>query len=381
MPSIARAVADARALHAMTPRVTLRGGASPVASGRARVVGRIAWLIATAAPASALAVVDGEIDPNALASPYAGVGSVRAGTGSYSGVLVAPDFVLTAAHVVGRKSPAELEFQLNLGGDAPVRLAADAVFVRPGYGSGSGPKLGTGDHDLALIRLEQAAPAGVPIYPLFGADLPQGALITFVGHGRGGTGAAGATEPGRADVKRVGRNVAECFALTLAADNCGVAAFTGSGPRSMYLFRFDGPDAPPSAGRLPWGEATLATGDSGSPAFVEVGGRLHVAGVNTFVTLQGTHPPPSLWGTWAGGVLLSGANGEWVRGVIASSPTGLGVAPPPTLFPSMADAAPAQPSLSGRPDGVRGTLATTLLMALAIGCGIALHLWRRAARR
>jgi hypothetical protein len=222
----------------------------------------------------------------------------------------------------------------------------------------------------------------VPIYPLFTAALPQGAVITFVGYGRGGSGADGAVEPGRASVKRVGRNVADCFALTLEVDNCGVPAFTGSGPRLMYVFDFDAPEAQPSAGRLPWGEATLATGDSGSPAFVEVGGALRVAGIDTFVTLQGSHPAPALWGTAAGGVLLSGENGEWVHGVIASSSTSFNSAPPPTQFPSMDGAAPA--SSFGAMAGLgapRSALATILLLAAAVGCGVALHLWRRRARR
>lgn len=39
------------------------------------------------------------IDPNTTSSPWSGVGSVVVNGAPYSGVVVAPNFVLTAAHV------------------------------------------------------------------------------------------------------------------------------------------------------------------------------------------------------------------------------------------------------------------------------------------
>ncbi|MEI7970527.1 MAG: trypsin-like serine protease [Betaproteobacteria bacterium] len=267
------------------------------------------------------AVVDGEVDPNALDSPWAGVGSVSVGAGTFSGTLIAPNYVLTAAHVVGKRAPAEITFNLNYGGDLTHRIRVEAVHVRPGYRGVVGYQPG-GENDLAVLRLSEPVPAGVPIYGSYTDDLPQGSIVTFVGYGSGGMGAVGATEGARPEVKRVGTNVADCFAFTMGPENCAMPDLVGNGPKAIYLFDFDPPVTQPGQrpnGRLPVGEATLAGGDSGSPTFVYVQGQWRVAAVNTFVTRDGPNGRMSVFGTAAGGVLLTGANGAWIHEIIAPS--------------------------------------------------------------
>ncbi len=283
----------------------------------------------------ALAVVDGEVDPNTVESPWAGVGSVTVGKGTYSGTLIAPNYVLTAAHVVGRRPPEQITFNLNLGGDLTHRIPAAEVFVHPMYRGVTGFQPG-GEYDLAVIRLAEPAPAGVPIYPLYDDDLLQGSVITFVGYGGGGMGAIGTTENPDPAVKRVGSNVAECFAFTMGPDNCDLIDLVGNGPRAVYLYDFDAPPGPGQRqnGRLPIGESSLAGGDSGSGTFVFIQGQWRLAAVNTFVTRAGPNGKMSVFGTAGGGVLLSGANGDWVKRVLGD------VSPPPALDTGMKPGVP-----------------------------------------
>jgi hypothetical protein len=304
----------------------------------------------------ATAVVNGDVDPNTLESPWAGVGSLSVNGGTFTATLVAPDLVLTAAHVLGSAAPQDVTFNLNVGGDLTQRIPAAEVIIHPAYRGFHGARPG-GEYDLALVRLVAPVSALVPIYAVFEGDVPRGAVIAFVGYGAAGDGIGGATIGGNPAVKRVGQNVAECFAWTLEADTCGLPALTGLGPRALYLFDFDPPGAPSA---LPGGEATLAGGDSGSPAFVRVGGAWQLAGVNTFVTtLKGK--PAGVYGTAGGGVLLTLDVRLWIRSHMPP--------PPPASTPF---GVPGDKRARDVPAGVRYAL-------LALGAGLVAHaLWKRA---
>lgn len=276
---------------------------------------------------SAHAIIDGAVDANTVQSAWAGVGSITIGTGTYSGTLIAPNYVLTAAHVVGNHHPSEITFNLNFGGDLTHRIVAEAVFVQPGYTGGAGLQ-GSGNRDLALIRLSEPAPAGVPIYSIFDGLLPQGSVLTMVGYGGGGTGLTGPTEPPNPTIKRVGANVAECFAYTPGLESCNLPPLTGPGPRALYFYDFDAPPAPGKPANGLANEAALAGGDSGSPAFVNVYGQWQLAGVNTFSGRTTEKGPIGMYGSVGGGVLLSDENGQWVRSTMAPQPGSTGVQPP-----------------------------------------------------
>jgi V8-like Glu-specific endopeptidase len=80
-------------------------------------------LVALALAGDAQAVVDCVVDPNTVSSPWAGVGSLsHARGGTYSAVVIAPNAVLTAAHVVAGGAPESWTFNLNANrtaGDSP----------------------------------------------------------------------------------------------------------------------------------------------------------------------------------------------------------------------------------------------------------------------
>lgn len=327
--------------------------------GFARLMAACLWLV-LALPAHA--IVDGEVDPNAMDSPWAGVGSLSIGSGTYTGALIAPNYVLTAAHVVSGRSPAEITFNLNFGGDLTHRIGVEAVYVRPGFRTAEGVKRG-GEYDLAVLKLSEPVPAGTPIYGLYEDELPQGAVLTFVGYGGGGIGVIGVTEPPDPSIKRTGGNVAECFAFTMGEESCGVEAFTGLGPKSIYIYTFDSPAAKrgQTRGRLLTGEAALAGGDSGSPAFVYVQDGWRIAAVNTFAGRSGEKGKMSVYGTIGGGVLLSGENGHWIHSIIAPADSGAHVPP----------VAPSQPHV---PEP-----RTWFLLAIGV-VNVIVALWRQKAR-
>lgn len=230
------------------------------------------------------------VDPNTTSSPWNGVGSVVVSGAAYSGVVVAPRFVLTASHVVGSTSPAAIQFVLNFGGNQTHTIPAQAVFRYP---SASFPY-----DDLALVELTVAVPNGVNIYPLFREPLNSTQRITLVGYGASGNGDVGVSAAASRSVKRVGENIVDAVQATVDA----------SGRSSLfYLYDFDGPSGSGVFGGPTLGNAVetlVAGGDSGSPAFI--GGAL--MGINTFVAQPVAGQPNDYkFGMFGGGMLLSRA--------------------------------------------------------------------------
>lgn len=253
---------------------------------------------------------EAHVDPNARTSPWAGVGSVIVKGSPYSGVVIGPRHVLTAAHVAG--DPQHTKFQLNLGGETPQGMAVARVVRHPGF-KGFDPQHPR--DDLAVLVLAEEVPAGVPIYPLHHGDIDPGTVLAFVGYGASGNGDTGVTVGARADVKRVGRNTADAFSI----DAFGI--------KRVFVFDFDGPGVPNQLGGDGLGnavESTLAGGDSGSPSFLCeggsgyecAGGRWVVAGINTFVTAPaGDGGKPGTFGTLGGGMVVS-AYVDWIESVL-----------------------------------------------------------------
>lgn len=258
------------------------------------------------------------IDPNTPESPWAGVGSLtvfRPGTqtpqGVYTAVAIGPSHVLTAAHVVYRRSAEEVRFNLNYGADLTHQIAASEIHVHPDYsGFHPDPRSGVVHDDLAIVRLASPLPFGVPAYRIHPDPLPARVVLTLVGYGAGGDGSHGVTVAGSASVRRVGRNVID----RVVRDNGGSGAF------EVYLFDFDGADA--STNRMGGAtlgnnvEATLAGGDSGSPAFVTARGGAWLAGINTFV---GPETGKDKFGGIGGGVLLYSYL-RWIESVLHATP-------------------------------------------------------------
>jgi V8-like Glu-specific endopeptidase len=273
-------------------------------------------------PVAAPGVVDGIVDANTPDSPWAAVGSLSVRGKTFTATIVAPDLALTAAHVLTGASSEDVVLNVNDNGDLAQRIAVTELIIHPAYRGVIGLRPG-GEYDLALVRL--ATPAGplATMPGIFEGDVPAGAIITFVGYGAAGNGVQGVTIDGNPAVKRMGHNVADCFAWTLGEENCGIPSLTGLGPRALYVFDFDPPGG---SSVLASGEATLAGGDSGSPMFLRIGGGWKLAGVNTFVTLL-KGKPQGVYGTAGGGVLITHEHRLWIQAQVRSRPLTSNAAP------------------------------------------------------
>lgn len=160
-------------------------------------------------------------------------------------VLIAPTWVLTAAHVaagVGRGGTVRL-------GDTEVAIERVVLHPDAAVRPGVPPEV-----DLALIELASPVTAVAPLEIYLGDD-ELGKTLTIVGYGDHGL-AAGALS--RGDGRR--------RAVTNVVDDAG--------PRRLFM-RFD----PPPAGTDL--EGVGGAGDSGGPALLLAGGRTFVAGISS----------------------------------------------------------------------------------------------------
>lgn len=248
------------------------------------------------------------VDANTSTSPFAGVGSISIGGSTYSGTLIAPGYVLTAAHVASGVAASDIVFNLNVGGNLTQQIGASAVFVNPSYTSFTSTH--PADGDLAIIKLSQDAALGTPSYSLYRGNLGAGTTLTLVGYGDSGNGDTGIISAGAdPSVKRVGENNADSFAGRL----------DGSIAKAIYYFDFDGPTG---ASNLIGGgtlgnslETSLASGDSGSPAFVKnAQGKWLLAGVNSF-----RFGSSLSFGNGGGGQLIA-PYASWIDSVLSPVP-------------------------------------------------------------
>jgi Trypsin-like peptidase domain len=265
-------------------------------------------LMAGAAPDSPLT----RLDPNRIDSPFACVASLMGG-GCYSGVCIAPGFVLTAAHVAAKAK--DLFVYLNLGADLSHRFAIRRVFTPP---APSRPDPMRPVADLALLELDGSLPAGLTLPPLARGPARIGQRIELAAYGASGQGDRGVSLACNGALKRVGANRIDRILGSADAPTTPL----------LYFFRFDAASGVRRDGLRSLGngvEAGLASGDSGSPAFVRENGRLALLGINSFVMRQGNSTAPlNGFGTIGGGQLLA-AYRPWLLTVLgAGAWAGLG---------------------------------------------------------
>ncbi len=319
---------------------------------------RQTWIIAAislllvglvAVPARAIVVQDAQNDSlyQTLGSsaPYDSVGRFMGTTNRSgflaSGTLVAPDWVLTAAHVVdGAKT-----LSFTIGGQT---YQVDRKIVYPGWKG----DLWSGN-DIGLVHLTKAVGNIEPAHLYTGSgELNQ--ADTVVGFGKTGTGNSGDTK---------------CDGLKRGAQN----VISQIENKRLLVADFDNPLP---AGAVPLGysralplEGLIAPGDSGGGLFITTSTGTYLAGINSFVGSD-FGIPRSVYGNFSGHTRVS-AFSDWIEARIR----GEDFVPAETSPEKIA----ASQRMTVYPAPEPGSLA--LLFAAAVMLGISRCLLRRRAGR
>lgn len=243
------------------------------------------------------------LDSNRVDSPFGCVACLMGG-GAYSAVCIAPRFALTAGHVVHH--PHDLSLYLNLGADFSHRFAIKRVASPPPHAQRD-PAQPVGD--VALVEIDGVFPDGLVLPPLAQTAAQEGLRIELAGYGASGTGDRGVSVGGNPVLRRVGANRID---RVLREKNTATPL--------LYYFTFDAVSASRHDAARSLGngvETGLASGDSGSPAFVRENGRLALIGINSFV-IRSPGTPANGFGTVSGGQALA-AHKAWLLSELGSS--------------------------------------------------------------
>ena len=229
--------------------------------------------------------------------------------GEGHGVLIAPQWVVTAAHTI--PGHAELDQVVISGATRDV----ERVVMHAGYKTLPQPlidqAMASGEamlivvflassDDIALIKLSQPVTDVTPVALYEESDEP-GRIVKIVGKGATGTGAAGHDRegPNRTELRRAYNTV------TSAHDRW-----------FCYVF-----DEPPSA--LPL-EGMLGNGDSGGPLLIQRENQWLLAGLGAWKVVSGDvrSARPGRYGQTACGVRVSHYR-DWIEGVISGKTLGV----------------------------------------------------------
>jgi hypothetical protein len=201
----------------------------------------------------------------ATSTSYAPVGQFIGSTSTAgfaaSGTLIAPNWVLTAAHVVDQAT--SLTFKIGGNSYGASQWA---------YHSNWTGDLAAG-YDIALVKLSTNPSNITPALRYTGSD-ELGRIGTSVGYGKTGTGLTGAITFD--SLKRAGENV--------------IDRFYSGGNKRIFLSDFDNPlnsSDSSSGSSTPLNlEYLIAPGDSGGGVFVDFGSGPRLAGVHSFGTAR-----------------------------------------------------------------------------------------------
>lgn len=226
--------------------------------------------------------------------------------GEGHGVLIAPQWVITAAHVLPRHSET---MQVAIDG---IPRDVERVVIHPGYNAPPqeliDQAMATGEavlilvllassDDIALVKLTQPVTDVAPVATYKDSDEPN-QIVKIVGKGAMGTGATGHDPkgPNRTELRRAFNKITSAHERWFC-----------------YVF-----DEPPSA--LPL-EGIGGNGDSGGPALIQVDDQWLLAGVSAWKLFQGDvrTARPGRYGQTSCNVRLSHYN-EWIESVISAQP-------------------------------------------------------------
>jgi len=174
------------------------------------------------------------------------------------GTLIAPRWILTAAHVGVEVKPGH-EVTLN-GTDAPV----DSIVIYPEWSDG-------GANDLALLRLAKAVDRPQPATLYRGSDEVD-QVLTILGYGDGGTGLTG-PQGNDGQIRRATNRI------DAASDH-------------WLKFAFD----PPDSARTTALEGVSGPGDSGGPGFLGGMEGQVLAGISSGQSSRATGGKPGRYG-------------------------------------------------------------------------------------
>lgn len=262
-------------------------------------------LLATSCVASAV-VVRHDVDDAHYRIPASGFPALVDMPGEGHGVLIAPQWVVTAAHTIPLH--AELR-QVVVNGQS---RDVERVVMHPGYRTLPQPlidqAMASGEamlivvflaasDDIALIQLQQPVTDVAPVARYAGGD-EAGQVIKIIGKGATGTGALGHDPkgPNRTDLRRAFNTVSSAWDRWFC-----------------YVF-----DAPPDA--LPL-EGMLGNGDSGGPLLIETEDQWTVAGLGAWKVAEGDvrTARPGRYGQTACNVRLR-HYADWIDAVISEHP-------------------------------------------------------------
>lgn len=263
----------------------------------------LALLLALSSTAAAV-VIRHDVDDAAYRAPASAFPALVDMPGEGHGVLVAPQWVLTAAHTL----PVHARLEQVTIGDAPRKV--DRVVIHDGYRplpqALIDPAIASGEamlivaflaavDDIALIRLAEPVTGIVPV-ALAGESARPGQTVMLVGKGATGNGVDGYRPggPNRTTLRRAYNEVTSAYGR-------------------WFCYRFDAP-----ASALPL-EGALGNGDSGGPVLVETGGQWRLAGVASWKVVEGhvVKSPYGLYGQVTCNVRLD-HYADWIDSVMAA---------------------------------------------------------------
>ena len=260
-------------------------------------------LLAVMSTASAI-VIRHDVDDSKYQVPASAFPALVDMPGEGHGVLIASQWVVTAAHAAPMKG---MEGEVSIGGVAhkvkrvilyPGYCKPPDELVKEGLASGDFSKLHAflaSSNDIALVELVSPVTDVTPV-PLYRGDQEVGMTVELVGKGATGNGVEG--QDPRSSHRTVLRRA---FNVVVGAD-------------ARYVwYRFD----PPSSA-LPL-EGVTGSGDSGGPLLTGDGSAKQLVGLASWSKYEQGHSlQPGLYGLVAYGVRIS-SYAQWMESVISKS--------------------------------------------------------------